>query len=197
MNIRVFPRRKRSIYRLKVTLLDVRPLIWRRLQLPGATSLERLHAILQVVFGWQGRHEHQFVFGDERYGVAVPSPTSSDGGDERKALLCDLLEEPRDELHYEYDFADGWEHRIVLESTLPIEDESPVPVCLAGARAGPPEDVGGPPGYRRMLRVLANPSHAEYRQYCKILPDDFDAEVFDIEDVNDRLRRQFGSLGSV
>lgn len=192
MNIRVFPRRKRSIYRLKVTLLDVRPLIWRRIQLPGATPLDRLHRILQVVFGWQGQQEHQFVFGDERFEENAPR-SGSEAGDESRVLLCDILHEPRDEVLYEYDFADGWEHRIVLEATLPIEESSPIPVCLAGSRAAPPEGIGGPPGYRRLLRVLANPAHPDFRDYCRRLPEDFDAEVFDIEDVNERLSGQFGS----
>jgi hypothetical protein len=192
MNVSIFPRRKRSIYRLKVILLDVRPQVWRRIQLPGATSLDKLHLILQQVLGWNDCHEHQFVMEDKRFGEIDPD-LDDDTVDESTVLLCDILLEPKDELIYEYDFGDGWEHRVMLETTLPIEGASLVPVCLAGARACPPEDVGGPPGYRRMLRVLANPQHSEYRDYCNFIDADFDAEEFDIEDVNDRLLIYFGA----
>ena len=46
----------------------------------------------------------------------------------------------------EYDFGVGWKHQLVAEDVLPAAGRSR-PVCLAGRRACPPEDVGGPSGY--------------------------------------------------
>ena len=54
---------------------------------------------------------------------------------------------------YDYDFGDGWEHdvRVVRRTT------SDGAHCLDGARACPPEDCGGPPGYAEILLALESP----------------------------------------
>ncbi|MBA3470955.1 MAG: hypothetical protein H0T53_15075 [Herpetosiphonaceae bacterium] len=44
---------------------------------------------------------------------------------------------------YEYNFHANWIHDLRLEAILPLE-AAPVPRCVAGARAAPPEDCGGP-----------------------------------------------------
>ncbi|MEO8828728.1 plasmid pRiA4b ORF-3 family protein [Lapillicoccus sp.] len=49
---------------------------------------------------------------------------------------------------YLYDFADGWEHRVTLESIAPLAPGAREPVCLGGARGCPPEDVGGIRGHQ-------------------------------------------------
>jgi hypothetical protein len=36
------------------------------------------------------------------------------------------------------------------------------PVCVAGERHCPPEDVGGVPGYQEFLEVVFDPSHEEF-----------------------------------
>jgi len=41
-----------------------------------------------------------------------------------------------------YDFGDHWRHGVLVEKALPTTSEK-LPVCLAGRRACPPEDVGG------------------------------------------------------
>ena len=49
-------------------------------------------------------------------------------------------------------FGDSWEHLVEVEDELPVECVTmPIPRCLAGERACPPEDCGGPPGYQRLL----------------------------------------------
>ncbi|WP_342240332.1 IS1096 element passenger TnpR family protein [Inquilinus sp. OTU3971] len=51
------PARKRKpdpalpILQLKIRLLDVSPMVWRRLLVPATTSLQELHGILQVAMG--------------------------------------------------------------------------------------------------------------------------------------------------
>ena len=48
-------------YELKITLQGSKPAIWRRVQVPGSFSLNRLHDVIQVAMGWTDSHLHQFV----------------------------------------------------------------------------------------------------------------------------------------
>jgi hypothetical protein len=41
-----------SIYRLRVVLNGVSPLVWRRFLVSSKTHLADLHEILQLAFGW-------------------------------------------------------------------------------------------------------------------------------------------------
>jgi hypothetical protein len=57
------------------------------------------------------------------------------------------------------------------------------PACLAGARACPPDDCGGPPGYERLVDALRDPTqkaNAELLEWCG----DWNPETFDLEFVN-------------
>ena len=40
-----------DIYQMKVTLMDSKPPIWRRIQVPADITLAKLHQVLQVVMG--------------------------------------------------------------------------------------------------------------------------------------------------
>ena len=46
---------------------------------------------------------------------------------------------------------DFWQHDIRLEQVLPVAPEKVYPVCVAGTGDCPPEDCGGPAGYRALL----------------------------------------------
>jgi Plasmid pRiA4b ORF-3-like protein len=89
---------------------------------------------------------------------------------------------------YLYDFGDNWEHVIVVEKSLPPGEGVRYPVCLAGARACPPEDVGGIPGYEGFLEAVKNPDHPEHDEYIDWIGGKFDLEAFDVDEVNQRLR---------
>ena len=36
---------------------------------------------------------------------------------------------------YEYDFGDSWEHELLVEKMLPLEEGKRYPICLTGKRA--------------------------------------------------------------
>jgi pRiA4b ORF-3-like protein len=96
-----------TIYQLKVTLRGIRPPIWRRLRVPGAVTLARLHDVLQEAFGWTNSHLHQFRAGREAFGV--PDRDGWGGPeviDERRVGL-DQVADAKSRLIYEYDFGDG------------------------------------------------------------------------------------------
>jgi hypothetical protein len=59
--------------------------------------------------------------------------------------------------------------------------------CLTGRRAGPPEDCGGIWGYGDLLRILSDPSDAEYQERIEWLGGELDPEAFDLDAVNEAL----------
>jgi hypothetical protein len=60
-----------SILQLKVRLLEVSPMVWRRLLVPASYTLEELHGVLQVAMGWEGIHLYRFWIRAVHYGLVV------------------------------------------------------------------------------------------------------------------------------
>jgi hypothetical protein len=50
----------RLIYQFKVTLLEIEPAIWRRLQVPATYSFWDLYVAFQDAMGWLDDHLHEF-----------------------------------------------------------------------------------------------------------------------------------------
>jgi pRiA4b ORF-3-like protein len=44
------------VYQIKVTLMETDPAIWRRLRVPGNTTLPRLDRVIQTAMGWTNSH---------------------------------------------------------------------------------------------------------------------------------------------
>ncbi|HMU63762.1 MAG: plasmid pRiA4b ORF-3 family protein [Nitrosomonas sp.] len=176
----------RAIYQLKVTLNYIRPPIWRRFLIASTDSLANLHLVVQIVMGWSDSHLHEFAKGGERYGLPDEDFPSAIH-DESKFRISQILKQEKDKIRYTYDFGDSWDHEIVLEKILPFEMGTKLPTCLKGSRACPPEDVGGPPGYEMFLEALADPSHPEHGGILEWFGEPFDAEHFDLTEVNHLL----------
>jgi hypothetical protein len=138
--------------------------------------------------GWEDYHLHQFVAGGEAYGVPDPD-FGMEIRDEKRVRLNQLTRCEKAKIGYEYDFGDSWEHELLVEKILPRQDGQTYPVCLAGKRACPPEDCGGVWGYADFLEAIGNPKHPEHRAMREWGGEDFDPEAFDLERVNDRLKR--------
>jgi hypothetical protein len=51
---------KDQIIRISITLLDVDPAIWRRIEVPASMTLECLHEVIQTVMNWADCHLHHF-----------------------------------------------------------------------------------------------------------------------------------------
>lgn len=191
-------RRERARFTVRIDLDHAKPPIWRRLRLSSDLRLNQLHDILQVAMGWTDSHLHHFMMGPgvlDREIAPFLTPFDLEDGDdgtlEADVRLDQVLAKPKDRLYYEYDFGDGWDHTIRLEKVEPWTDGDPLAICTAGARACPPEDVGGIPGYHEMLAMLAgdtdgmDPAWIETR--IDWLDEDYDPRVFSIDDVNELL----------
>jgi hypothetical protein len=180
--------KRKRIVQLRITLKDVRPPVWRCVELPSTATLAQLHRVVQVAMGWSGSHLHCFRQGDVVYGV----PDRDEPGTvihERRVCVADLLAEPGDRLLYEYDFGDGWTHEIRFEGIAAPQRDARYPRCLKGKRACPPEDVGGPWGYAAMLARGPKKKVPAPPRALRLHESDFDPNAFDLDTVNSALRR--------
>ncbi|MFO7945053.1 MAG: plasmid pRiA4b ORF-3 family protein [Anaerolineales bacterium] len=180
---------KSRIYQLKITLEEIQPPIWRRIQVPGDVSLLRLHFIIQTAMGWTHTHLHEFQIGDAYHGTLHEDDGSTRPlKDEKDYTLEEVVPTRGREISYLYDFEDGWDHTIMVEEILPASKTRSYPCCLDGMRACPPEDVGGTWGYEEFLEGINNPDHPEHERYLVWIGGSFDPEVFDQEQTNERLK---------
>lgn len=188
-----------EVFQLKVTLLGTMPPIWRRMLVPANMTLAQLHNVLQDAMGWQDCHMHEFCAGHRRFGQ--PDPEDRFMGtppveNKRTVHLSDVLSRVRAKVIYTYDFGDSWEHGIVLEKRLPADPGTTYPVCTGGERACPPEDCGGIPGFYDLLEALGNPVHDRHDELQDWIEDNYNPDVFSIDDVNRMLtplRRRRGN----
>jgi hypothetical protein len=178
-----------EIYQIKVTLSGSQPLIWRCIQVRSDTSLAKFHRILQCVMGWEDAHLHRFVIEGEYYGTLQEDERGSQTTrDDRKYTLRDVAPREGWQFAYDYDFGDYWQHVLVVEKTLAPRTGVLYPVCLGGARACPPEDVGGIGRYHEFLEAIANAAHPEHDDFTEWIGGVFDPEAFDLDEVNRLLR---------
>ena len=177
---------KTSIYQLKVTLRDIRPPIWRRIQVESSTTLSKFHLIIQAAMGWYNCHLHSFSVDGIEYGNPEPS-YGLELRDESKAKLSSLIKQEKAKFFYTYDFGDSWEHSILLEKILPKDPKASYPTCIKVKRACPPEDCGGAWGYMEFLEAIQNPDHPEHENFLGWIGGSFDSEFCDLKEVNQRL----------
>ncbi|MBI3106125.1 MAG: plasmid pRiA4b ORF-3 family protein [Candidatus Rokubacteria bacterium] len=183
------PARALTIYQLKITLKDLRPLIWRRFQVPGDYTLDRLHRVIQRVMGWTDSHLHEYIVRGRHYGTPSDEWEGPPVVPERSARLCDVAPREKARFVYVYDFGDSWEHDVLVEKIVAPQPGQRYPVCLAGQRACPPEDCGGYPGYIEFVAATSNPAHPEHAEMLEWVGGAFDPWVFDLDGVNRALRR--------
>jgi hypothetical protein len=183
----------KTIYQFKITLLDSKPKIWRRIQIPDC-KLNTLHYHIQAVMGWNNSHLHHFEIKGERYGIPKHLDYDGDGSiiDSKKILLSDLLANAGKKFAFEYtyDMGDNWEHEVLFEGVVKADPKTKYPVCVEGERACPPEDCGGVPGYEHLLEVLRDPSQEEYPDALHWVGEDFDPERFDVQLATVRMVRE-------
>ena len=67
-----------AVLQIKVWLIGVSPMVWRRVLVPAAFTLRALHGVIQVAMGWEGFHLFQFCLRAVRYGSWELSTSSPD-----------------------------------------------------------------------------------------------------------------------
>lgn len=129
------------IFQLKIHLLGISPMIWRRVLVSSSTTLHELHGILQVAMGWDGIHLFQFDIRAVDYGSWELHAANPD------ISLSTFGLRGNDRFSYIYDMGDYWKHEVRVEAVLDVDPKKSYPVCTGGAGACPPEECCGPEGY--------------------------------------------------
>ena len=58
-----------SVFRLRIQLDEVHPVVWRRVLVPGSVRMAKLSEMLLAAMGWTNSHLHAFRVGEKRYGM--------------------------------------------------------------------------------------------------------------------------------
>lgn len=130
-----------AIVQIKVWLLGISPMVWRRVLVPVSLTLRELHGVIQVAMGWEGSHLYQFRLRAARYGSWEVSAASPD------VTLAALRFRKGARFVYEYDLNIPWRHEIRIEDRLEPEAGKAYPACSGGSGACPPEDCAGPAAF--------------------------------------------------
>jgi hypothetical protein len=186
-----------SGFRVRLDLRWSKPPVWRRLELPGDLTLPRLHDVIQSAMGWYNSHLHRFRIGrDHRSPHFVTDFDLEEGEDgvlEDDVRLDQLLAEKGDELWYEYDFGDGWDHKLTVQKVL--EGPPSTARCTGGRMACPPEDCGGLGGYEELAAWVRSgyddaqlPAGFDDAAHAHDwLPVDWHPDHFDVDETNAAL----------
>jgi tetratricopeptide (TPR) repeat protein len=187
-----------TTYQFRAKLRGISPPIWRRFQVSGKMTLYKLHLIMQELMNWDNYHLFEFQMGEARF--SVPDPEDFHQSLNAYRYKIEAVAAERSKLLYRYDFGDGWEVELKAEKVIPAAEPLKYAVCLSGKRAAPPEDSGGIPGYARYLEILNTPSPEDSEDENPEIHNmrewigDFDPEYFNIEEINERLKKIKASL---
>src|SRR6266851_9819023 len=110
-----------DIVQVKVWLLGISPMVWRRVLIPANFSLRELHGVLQVAMGWEAIHLYQFSLRAVRYGSSELSASSPD------ITLAALRLRKGNRFLYEYDLNIPWRHGVRIEERLPPQSNTTLP----------------------------------------------------------------------
>lgn len=181
------------VFQFRIALLKAPAPIWRRIQVKNCT-LHRLHEHIQAAMGWFNSHLYEF----EIHGNCFSDPESLDDGfggfdgvDSNALNLSQIMPYDGQKLRflYVYDFGDDWQHEVIFEGILRADKTQKYPLCIAGKRRCPPENVGGVWGYAEFLQALADPEREgalELEEWAA----DFDPEQFDAAEATESMQME-------
>ena len=205
------------IYQFYAELKDYEPKIWRRFQVPENITMARLGYILMTMYEMKANHLFCVtvpirdnvkldetlsgvgsVFPDKSWRFEIGNEELFPGEGEKvfdasTYKMRSILQGCQGEkLTLEYDYGDGWEVEITLESVLE-DKELPgreLPRVLAGEGYGIIEDCGGAGGLEQLAAAFRQKSGDDYENYREWLGrDESDLTAFDLDDMNLRLKK--------
>jgi len=175
-------------FSLRLSVVGCQPRIWRRLLVRESMWLSRLHDSIQILFDWFDYQTHAFNLDDLHFGNPLKHEALSIE-DDRDVSLADLDLEHRARFTYDYNFGEGWQIEVKVEKSGVLEKGAVYPLCLAGERAGPPEDCGGLEAFQDMLACIKEPETDLGREWLEWLGPDYRPDACDVEKINKALKK--------
>jgi len=175
-------------FALRLEIVGTEPVIWRRLLVRESMWVSQLHEAIQVAFDWFDYQTHAFVFDGMRLG----NPVRRDDWmveDDRDVRLSDINIEQLGQFGYEYYFGETWRVAATVEQVSLFEKGQVYPHCVAGERAGPPEDCGGLESFADMLHCIREPDSELGREWLDWLGESYDPQHCDLEKINKALAK--------
>ena len=177
-----------NILQLKITLDQIEPPIWRRVEVKDDISFYELHHVIQIAMGWWNTHLFEFEAGGYTIGVIEGSMVPEGTLGSKEVRLSRLLDTEKMKFKYLYDFGDNWDHEIEIEKIIPEVSGRSYPTCIGGERNCPPEDIMGFPGYMNLVEIMKDKNHPEYQGMLEWLGEEYDPEYFDLQETNGELQ---------
>lgn len=101
-------------YICKIVIEDTHPPVWRRVLIPDRITFFEMHQIIQVLFGWEDAHLHDFTRPTDYICIGSEEDLWSNQYDEKKTLIDSFFETYK-WIRYTYDFGNEWRHKINIE----------------------------------------------------------------------------------
>lgn len=180
-----------TLYEFRIKLLDTK--IWRKVLIPSYLTMNEFHIAIQIAMGWEDSHLYSFLgkFGqitqDDEYNLEMGVNYISSF----ETKVGQVFQGDVKSIKYVYDFGDDWMHEITLNRVLQNDKLEKYPKCIGGKKACPVEDIGGIYGYFELLDTLKDKSSDEYKEFLQWHGDDYDSELFNIDEVNKLLNEVF------
>lgn len=180
-----------QIARIRITLEDMKPAIWRRVELPVTNSLKTLHLAIQACMLFENCHLFQFDIGDAAYGIRFDDDDAFmvRTRDAAHMRINKLVERGITSFTYTYDFGDNWRHRIEIEEISSTIPGTNYPRFVDGERRAPPEDVGGTPGFEEFLEAMSKPRHPERKSMIEWYGRPFDPADISPDEISARMAK--------
>ncbi len=171
-------RGRQWVARVEATLDGVNPPLRRVMEVDSTLSVYDFHTVLQVAFGWNDSHLHEFRPGHQH--TDKPWPTNSppielvftdtldperddawwvEAIDEQESTVGQLFAVGRGFATYVYDFGDYWIHSLTLVDATEPDNGTPQARVTAGQGASALDDVGGAAGLTDLFATLHDPTH--------------------------------------
>jgi hypothetical protein len=126
-----------SVLRLKIRLLEVSPMIWRRVLVPASYTLEELHGLFK--WPWAGSPFTSISFSSAlcimvSFDLCVSSPNR---------MLTSFRFRKGAKFIYEYDMGDFWRHEVPSRINWSRTVSSPIPYARVAPIRVRPKTVAG------------------------------------------------------
>jgi hypothetical protein len=198
-----------KILKFKIILKNIRPMVWREIEIPENYDFFEFAIAIINAFGWKNSHLYQFEFENfqdnefDSLGLSFLLDDKMPGEEDvRKYKVKKVFEKFNlKKIDFIYDMGDYWEHEVEFLGEFEKEKNVKYPRCTDGKNACPPEDCGGIYGYEDLKDVLKTGKGKKYKElkgwlefcdYENFDPKHFNKEEVLFDDANEILKEMLG-----